>query len=235
MQRRLQSTRSWLWIRALWHFARNRALGCGIGRLRRRLASTRPERWCGPRLRTPRPERIRARRARCFIGFRMTFEAKQTFEADQTFDAKQPVEAKQTFESLQLRPELLRALATCGYEAPTPIQRQTIPALLDGRDVIGSAQTGTGKTAAFVLPALQRLATAAHGTCRQHATASACRACWCWRRRASSRSRSPTQAVQYGQHLRVRDRVHLRRRAVPGAESRARAAASTCWWPRRAA
>src|SRR6476659_8836844 len=64
-----------------------------------------------------------------------------------------------TFESLQLAQDLLRALASCGYETPTPIQSQTIPALLQGRDVIGSAQTGTGKTAAFVLPALQRIAT----------------------------------------------------------------------------
>ena len=60
------------------------------------------------------------------------------------------------FEALQLAPALLRALADCGYTEPTPIQAQTIPPLLAGRDVVGSAQTGTGKTAAFVLPALQR-------------------------------------------------------------------------------
>ena len=65
------------------------------------------------------------------------------------------------FESLQLAPELLRALADCGYTEPTPIQAQTIPPLLRGRDVVGSAQTGTGKTAAFVLPALQRFAASA--------------------------------------------------------------------------
>jgi ATP-dependent RNA helicase RhlE len=64
------------------------------------------------------------------------------------------------FESLQLAPELLRALADCGYAEPTPIQAQTIPPLLQGRDVVGSAQTGTGKTAAFVLPALQRFVAA---------------------------------------------------------------------------
>ena len=46
------------------------------------------------------------------------------------------------FESLQLAPELLRALADCGYTEPTPIQAQTIPPLLQGRDVVGSAQTG---------------------------------------------------------------------------------------------
>ncbi|HKI96053.1 MAG TPA: DEAD/DEAH box helicase [Gemmatimonadales bacterium] len=63
-----------------------------------------------------------------------------------------------TFDSLGLRPELLRALDAEGYEEPTPIQRETIPLALQGRDIVGSAQTGTGKTAAFVLPILQRLA-----------------------------------------------------------------------------
>jgi superfamily II DNA/RNA helicase len=63
-----------------------------------------------------------------------------------------------TFEELQLATKLLQAIAACGYEQPTPIQAQTIPMLLAGRDLIGSAQTGTGKTAAFVLPALHRLA-----------------------------------------------------------------------------
>jgi superfamily II DNA/RNA helicase len=63
-----------------------------------------------------------------------------------------------TFEEMKLAPELLKALAGCGYTEPTPIQAQAIPLLLAGRDLIGSAQTGTGKTAAFVLPALQRLA-----------------------------------------------------------------------------
>ena len=63
-----------------------------------------------------------------------------------------------TFEELKLAPELLQALTACGYTEPTPIQAEAIPHLLAGRDLIGSAQTGTGKTAAFVLPALQRLA-----------------------------------------------------------------------------
>jgi len=62
------------------------------------------------------------------------------------------------FEDLNLVSPLLQALAECGYTEPTPIQAQTIPVLLGGRDVIASAQTGTGKTAAFILPALQRLA-----------------------------------------------------------------------------
>jgi ATP-dependent RNA helicase DeaD len=71
-----------------------------------------------------------------------------------------PVEEPVTFADLGLRPELLAALAGLGYEEPTPIQRETIPPLLEGRDLLGQAATGTGKTAAFALPLLQRLADA---------------------------------------------------------------------------
>ena len=63
-----------------------------------------------------------------------------------------------TFNSLGLAEPLLRALATEGYETPTPIQLQAIPPALEGRDLCGIAQTGTGKTAAFALPILHRLA-----------------------------------------------------------------------------
>jgi len=59
------------------------------------------------------------------------------------------------FAALGLRPELLTALEALGYEEPTPIQRETIPLLMAGRDLLGQAATGTGKTAAFALPALQ--------------------------------------------------------------------------------
>lgn len=62
-----------------------------------------------------------------------------------------------TFSSLDLDSALLDALRDAGYETPTPIQAQAIPPLLDRRDVLGCAQTGTGKTAAFVLPILHRL------------------------------------------------------------------------------
>ena len=62
-----------------------------------------------------------------------------------------------TFADLGLPPELLSALEVVGYEAPTPIQARTIPPLLAGRDLLGQAQTGTGKTAAFALPLLARL------------------------------------------------------------------------------
>ena len=62
------------------------------------------------------------------------------------------------FTELGLAEPILRALGTKGYAEPTPIQRQAIPALLEGRDILGIAQTGTGKTAAFSLPSLHRLA-----------------------------------------------------------------------------
>src|SRR5438477_2675876 len=62
-----------------------------------------------------------------------------------------------SFSDLGLTPQLLAALESVGYEAPTPIQARTIPALLAGKDVIGQAQTGTGKTAAFALPILQTI------------------------------------------------------------------------------
>jgi ATP-dependent RNA helicase DeaD len=68
-----------------------------------------------------------------------------------------------TFADLSLRPELQRALGGLGYEEPTPIQREAIPVLLEGRDVVGQAATGTGKTAAFALPLLQRLPSQARG------------------------------------------------------------------------
>ena len=64
-----------------------------------------------------------------------------------------------SFESLGLEPRLLSAVDKMGYTDPTPIQREAIPHVLAGRDVVGVAQTGTGKTAAFVLPMLQRTPT----------------------------------------------------------------------------
>jgi len=64
-----------------------------------------------------------------------------------------------TFAELNLNENILKAVTACGYTTPTPIQAQAIPLAMAGRDVMATAQTGTGKTAAFVLPALQRLAT----------------------------------------------------------------------------
>jgi len=59
-----------------------------------------------------------------------------------------------SFSELGLRPELLRAVQAQGYTDPTPVQREAIPLVLAGRDLLAGAQTGTGKTAAFVLPML---------------------------------------------------------------------------------
>src|SRR6185436_312147 len=61
------------------------------------------------------------------------------------------------FKELGLREEILKAIDDVGYETPTPIQSRTIPVLMSGRDLIGQAQTGTGKTAAFAIPILEKL------------------------------------------------------------------------------
>ncbi|PWV63346.1 DEAD/DEAH box helicase [Plasticicumulans acidivorans] len=72
-----------------------------------------------------------------------------------------------SFADLALDEALLRALRESGYTAPTPIQAQAIPAALEGKDLIASAQTGTGKTAAFMLPALNRFVQASHNRRRK--------------------------------------------------------------------
>ena len=61
------------------------------------------------------------------------------------------------FDQFGLRPELIRAITALGYQEPTPIQEGILPLMLSGRDVMGQAQTGTGKTAAFALPILNNL------------------------------------------------------------------------------
>ena len=70
----------------------------------------------------------------------------------------EPCVPSPTFDQLGLLPELMRAIEDAGYTTPTPIQLQAIPIILAGKDVMGGAQTGTGKTAGFTLPLLQRLA-----------------------------------------------------------------------------
>src|SRR5215471_11626987 len=69
-----------------------------------------------------------------------------------------PRQASTGFEALGLSDALVKAVTALGYEEPTPIQREAIPHLLSGRDLIGQAGTGTGKTAAFSLPLIDRLA-----------------------------------------------------------------------------
>ena len=61
------------------------------------------------------------------------------------------------FSDFGFDPSLMEGIGVMGYETPTPIQEKAIPAILEGKDVIGSAQTGTGKTAAFLLPLTQRI------------------------------------------------------------------------------
>jgi len=73
------------------------------------------------------------------------------------------------FTELGLDPKILKAIEELGYIQPTPIQEMAIPPILEGRDLVGSAQTGTGKTAAFALPAIHRLGN--HGGCRALALA----------------------------------------------------------------
>jgi ATP-dependent RNA helicase RhlE len=70
---------------------------------------------------------------------------------------EEPTASKVTFSSLNLDPQILRAIEEQGYSEPTPIQAQAVPHVLAGRDLMAMAQTGTGKTAAFALPLLQRL------------------------------------------------------------------------------
>ena len=72
------------------------------------------------------------------------------------------IETSASFRDLALSDAVLLALADVGYESPSPIQAQTIPVLLSGRDMLGQAQTGTGKTAAFALPALTKIDLARH-------------------------------------------------------------------------
>src|ERR1700684_3873478 len=67
------------------------------------------------------------------------------------------IDSSASFRDLGLSDAVLLALADVGYESPSPIQAQTIPVLLSGKDMLGQAQTGTGKTAAFALPALTKI------------------------------------------------------------------------------
>jgi ATP-dependent RNA helicase RhlE len=73
------------------------------------------------------------------------------------------------FQDFGLAEPIVRAIAEEGYTTPTPIQAQAIPVVLGGRDLVGIAQTGTGKTASFALPILNHLATTSAGLSRSRA------------------------------------------------------------------
>ena len=90
------------------------------------------------------------------------------------------------FAELGLIAPIAQAVAAEGYEKPTPIQAQAIPHVLAGRDLLGLAQTGTGKTAAFALPILQRLAHIAPGRGHRHIRCLVC----CNRSSATARLRA---------------------------------------------
>ena len=144
-----------------------------------------------------------------------------------------------SFSDLGLLPELLRAVADKGYDTPSPIQIQAIPAVLAGRDVLAGAQTGTGKTAGFVLPILQRLA-ADHGERHQPSAARAGADADPRTRRAGRAKRARLRQVHAAAHLPgVRRREHqsadqrpAQRLRHPGRDSRPAArsrAAARAW------
>ncbi|MDR0787506.1 MAG: DEAD/DEAH box helicase [Gemmatimonadota bacterium] len=85
---------------------------------------------------------------------------RKTKAGDQAEEGSESVDGKaiEGFAALGLQPQLVDTLSQLGYEEPTPIQREAIPPILEGRDLVGMAATGTGKTAAFSLPVIERLA-----------------------------------------------------------------------------
>src|SRR5205085_10718479 len=92
---------------------------------------------------------------KCAVRTRTSRAARRAASSCSTRPRSYPQSVMATFADLGLSKPMLEALQHLGYEQPTPIQEQAIPELLAGRDVIGQAQTGTGKTAAFGLPLLE--------------------------------------------------------------------------------
>ena len=121
-----------------------------------------------------------------------------------------------SFNELGLSPHILRAVKELGYEQPTPIQQQAIPAILAGQDVLGGAQTGTGKTAGFTLPMLHRLL-ANHGRGgRRQLVRSALRRCIGNRGRRPGRSAGDAAGRARGESLEelVRTRLNMSRKKL---------------------
>src|SRR5690606_31758053 len=90
-------------------------------------------------------------------------------ENPQTTVAENGTTTSPSFADMALHPAVAQSVVDLGYETPSAIQARTIPALLEGRDVIGLAQTGTGKTAAFALPTLSAMAELGRATDGPHA------------------------------------------------------------------
>lgn len=102
--------------------------------------------------------------------FTRRFSRPDPFGPDVAIRIFESIELMSYFDDLGLAQPILKALAATGYDTPTPIQQQAIPPLMEGRDLCGIAQTGTGKTAAFALPSLHHFATSEkprrQGSCR---------------------------------------------------------------------
>ena len=150
-------------------------------------------------------------------------------------DATERNQNPMNFTDLGLIEPLVRAVHEHGYDTPTPIQAQAIPAVLNGGDLLGGAQTGTGKTAGFVLPMLQRLIAAhADSRARRHAAASPIRALILTPTRELA-AQVEESVRTYGKYLQLTQHGDVRRRRHAAADRQAASAASTSWWPRRAA
>src|SRR5439155_9647574 len=111
-------------------------------------------------------DRLRFARSRCkaALSHARTGATQDRVNAYDARMPKTPASANaEGFAALGLDARLVAALTSLGYEEPTPIQGQTIRPLIEGRDLLGQAATGTGKTAAFALPILQRIVTEGRG------------------------------------------------------------------------
>jgi superfamily II DNA/RNA helicase len=106
-----------------------------------------------------------------------------------------------SFEPLGLSPVLTRAVQQAGYESPTEVQSRAIPPALLGLDLMVSSSTGSGKTASFMLPALQRVLAARGGAAEARGAQARARACWCWCPTRELAMQVAKAAVTYGRYV----------------------------------
>ena len=140
------------------------------------------------------------------------------------------IDPSDTFARFRLKPEVIRGAEAAGYQQPTPIQRKAIPLVLSGRDLIGSAQTGTGKTAAFALPILSLLD---HHQPRRQGKESGCRVLVL----EPTRELALQVTANFQDYAQVQRSAHdgdLRRGRLWQTARRSEEAASISSWPRRA-